>query len=96
MHTTKNIEFFLAQRFFEDAKQRGLKLTEGSFDTRIWLHNEGINLDLVIETAKNFPDAKTFIIANGINKGFYIYSSTKKACIKLVNKTQAFAHAESA
>lgn len=95
-HTRKQIEYFVARSYFEDAEQRGLKLQQGHIDTSIWLHKEGINLDTVLETAKNFNDAKTFIIADGINKGFYIYSTSQKACIKLVNQTSIYTHAESA
>jgi hypothetical protein len=96
MHTTQEIEYILARHHFEDAENKGLKLIPGAFETNIWLHREGINLDYVIEIARRFPDARTFIIANGMNRGFYIYSNLKKICIKLINKSQTFSHAESA
>ena len=96
MHTTQQIEYIIARSHFQDAESRGLKLVPGRFETSLWLHKEGINLDLVIETARNFPDSNTFIIADGPNKGFYIYSDKKKVCVKLVNKTNSFIHAESA
>lgn len=96
MHTTQQIEYIIARSHFRDAEIRGLKLVPGNFETSIWLHKEGINLDLVIETARNFPDSNTFIIAEGPNKGFYIFSDQKKVCIKLVDKTNAYLHAESA
>ncbi|MDA3929402.1 MAG: hypothetical protein PF541_10620 [Prolixibacteraceae bacterium] len=96
MHTTQNIEYIIARHNFEDAEIRGLKLSPGNINTNIWLHKEAINYDLVVETARRFPDSKTFIIADGINKGFYIYSTLKQVCIKLVNESKAYTHAESA
>jgi hypothetical protein len=88
MYQTENIEYFIAQSRFNDAEMKGLKLTPGNFDTSIWLHKEKINLNSVIEVAKQFSDAKIFIISEGINKGFYIYSTHQKTCIKFVRKTQ--------
>ncbi|MBN2807033.1 MAG: hypothetical protein JXR22_10280 [Prolixibacteraceae bacterium] len=96
MHTTQEIEFILARHHFEEAENKGLKLMPGAFETKLWLHHEGINLDHVIEIARRFPDARTFIISNGLNKGFYIYSNLKKVCIKLINKSHPYSHAESA
>lgn len=96
MHTTQQIEYIIARHHFEEAESKGLKMIPGNFETSIWLHKEGINLDLVIETARNFPDSKTFIISDGPNRGFYVYSNQKKVCIKLVNETNAYTHAESA
>ncbi|MFA9390626.1 MAG: hypothetical protein ACERKD_12510 [Prolixibacteraceae bacterium] len=96
MHTTQQIEYIIACSHFEDAENKGLKLIQGQFETSLWLHKEGINLDLVIETARNFPDSKTFIIAKGPNKGFYVYSNQKKICIKLVHESNVFTHAVSA
>ena len=96
MHTTQQIEYIIARNHFQEAENRGLKLVPGRIETNIWLHKEGINLDLVIETARNFPDSNTFIIADGPNRGFYIYSNKQKVCIKLVNDTCTFNHAESA
>lgn len=96
MHTTEQIEYFNARSHFEDAETRGLKLQQGNFETSIWLHKECINHDFVIETAKRFSDSKVFIIADGIHKGFYIYSTSKKICFKLVNETSVYNHAESA
>ena len=89
IHLTENIEYFIAQSRFNDAEIKGLKLTPGNFNTSIWLHKEKINLNSVIEVAKQFADAKIFIISEGINKGFYIYSPLKKSCIKLLRKTHA-------
>jgi hypothetical protein len=88
MYQTENIEYFIAQSRFNDAEMKGLKLVPGNFDTSIWLHKEEINLNSVVEIAKQFSDAKIFIISEGINKGFYIYSTLQKTCIKFVRKTQ--------
>lgn len=96
MHYTEPINYIDANNLFRDAENNGLNLLPGQFETRFWLHNEKINLDFVLETAKRFPDSKTFIIASGINKGFYIYSTSKNTCLKLVNTTSVFEHAESA
>lgn len=96
MHTTQQIEYIIARSYFQEAENRGLKLQPGHLDTSIWLHKEKINLDFVIETAKQFSDAKTFIIADGLHRGFYIYSTQKNVCIKLVNETAVYQHAESA
>ena len=96
MHTPRNIEYFVACSYFKDAENKGLKLQSGNIETSIWLHKEKINLDLVIDIARNFPDSKTFIIAQGENKGFYIYSNKKRTCIKLENESSVFEHAESA
>lgn len=96
MHTIQEIEYIIARHHFEEAEIKGFKLLPGTFETNLWLHHEGINLDHVIETARRFPDARTFIIAQGLNKGFYIYSVQQKICVKLVNKSQAFVHAKSA
>jgi len=87
MYQTENIEYFIAQSRFNDAEMKGLKLIPGHFETSIWLHKEKINLNSVIEVAKQFSDAKIFIISEGIYKGFYIYSPLQKGCIKLVRKT---------
>lgn len=96
MHTTQQIEYIIARNHFQEAELRGYKLIPGRIETSLWLHREGINLDTVIETARNFPDSNTFIIAEGPNRGFYIYSNQKKVCVKLVNIQNPVLHAESA
>ena len=85
MHQTKNIDYYKAQSYFKEAEKMGQKLYLGNFDTNLWLHKENINLDTVIETAKNFTDSRIFIISEGPYKGFYIYSQLKKSCLKLVS-----------
>jgi hypothetical protein len=87
MYRTENIDYYLAQSLFNDAKNKDLKLIPGKFETNIWLHNEQLNLDYIVGVAKQFPDAKIFIISRGPDKGFYIYSTLQKSCIKLVRKT---------
>ena len=93
---TQQVEYIIARARFEEAENKGLKLLPGRFETSLWLHKERINLDSVIEIARNYPDARTFIISDGPNKGFYIYSSQKKLCFKLLSKTPIYTHAESA
>jgi hypothetical protein len=94
MYTTKNIEFPEAKRFFSEAENRGQKLTPGNMATNIWLHKEKINFDFVVEVAKRYNDSCIFIISEGTNKGFYIYSNAQKVCFKLVNETVEIKHAE--
>jgi hypothetical protein len=88
MHLTENIDYFMAQSFFNDAELKGYKLTPGHFNTNIWVHNEKVNLDEVIKAAKKFTDSRIFIIAEGLHKGFYIYSILEKACIKLIRNSE--------
>lgn len=90
MNVTENIEYQTAQLFFEQAERNGLKLIPGNLDANLWLHKENINLDFVIETAKQFNDSRIFIISKGLNKGFYIYSKVKKHCFKLISSSVEF------
>lgn len=94
MYTTKNIEYFKAKHFFSDAEIRGQKLILGNIDTNIWLHKEKINFDYVVEIAKRYNDSCIFIISNGPNRGFYIYSNSQKVCFKLVNESLTINHVE--
>jgi hypothetical protein len=89
MNQIENIEYCIAQSFFNDAELKGYKLTPGHFETNIWLHHEKINLDEVIKAAKRFTDSRIFIISEGLHKGFYIYSILEKACIKLIRNSKA-------
>ncbi|HOO83140.1 MAG TPA: hypothetical protein PLS94_01135 [Prolixibacteraceae bacterium] len=90
MNLTENIEYQTAQIFFEQAERNGLKLIPGNLDANLWLHKENINLDFVIETAKQFNDSRIFIISKGLNKGFYIYSKIKQNCLKLISSSVEF------
>lgn len=94
MQHTENIDYFMAQSYFDDAERRGLKLYLGDFDTNLWLHKEHVNLDNVIEAAKKFTDSRIAIISEGVNKGFYIYSQLKKNCVKLSSTEFAIQHAQ--
>jgi len=85
MNLTENIDYCIAQSFFDQAEKNGQKLILGNLNTNIWLHNEKINLDFVIETSKRFTDSRIFIISEGIHKGFYIYSKLKMNCFKLIS-----------
>lgn len=94
MQHTENIDYFMAQSYFDEAERRGLKLYLGNFDTNLWLHKENINLDKVIEVAKKFTDSRITIISEGVNKGFYIYSKLKKNCVKLSSTSFAIHQAQ--
>jgi hypothetical protein len=94
MNITKQIEYLNARNYFKEAESRGEKLFLGNMNTNFWLHKERINLDFVLEAARNLSDARVFIISEGINKGFYIYSESRKICIQLVDDSLHFSHAE--
>lgn len=84
MQRKEAIDYQLAQTYFQEAESSGNKLTTGSLETNVWLHREKINLDFVIETAKQLPDSRIFIIASGPHKGFYLYSTKNMSCFKIV------------
>jgi len=94
MNIARQIEYPNATTYFKEAENRGRKLVMGNMNTNFWLHREKINLDFVLETAKRFSDARVFIISDGMNKGFYIYSDTRKMCLQLIDINTKFAHAE--
>ena len=94
MNIARQVEYVNARNSFKDAETRGKKLILGNMNTNFWLHQEKINLDFVRETARRFPDARIFIIAEGTNKGFYIYSEANKCCLQLVDISQKYSHAE--
>jgi len=91
MHIANPIDYTLAKAFFSEAEIKGQKLTTGNMDTNFWLHKEKINLDVVLNIAKRYTDSKIFIISEGPNKGFYIYSESKKVCVKLIEELPKFA-----
>jgi hypothetical protein len=92
MHIAKLIDYITAKDLFIKAEEEDRKLTFGNTETNYWLHKEKINLDMVLFQAKRFHDSKIFIIADGQNKGFYIYSDSKKACLKFVEETSDITH----
>jgi len=94
MNIAKQIEYLNARNYFNEAESRGKKLILGNMNTKFWLHKERINLDFVLESAKSLSDAKVFIISDGINKGFYIYSELRKICVQLVDDSIHYSHAE--
>jgi hypothetical protein len=94
MNIVKQIEYLRARNNFKIAELRGEKLILGNMNTSFWLHKEKINLDSVLESAKNFSDARVFIISEGINKGFYIFSETRRICIQLIDDSFPFSQAE--
>jgi hypothetical protein len=94
MNIARQIEYPNARNYFKEAETRGKKLVMGNMNTNFWLHREKINFDFVVETAKRFSDAKVFIISDGSNKGFYIYSDTREICLKLMDISTKYSHAE--
>jgi len=94
MNIAKPIEYLNAKSYFREAELKGENLFLGNMNTNFWLHKEKINLDYVIESARNLSDARIFIISKGINKGFYIYSESRKICIQLVDDSYPYFHAE--
>jgi hypothetical protein len=94
MNIARQIEYPNARSYFKEAENRGKKLLMGNMNTNFWLHKEKINLDFVLETAREFSDARVFIISDGMNKGFYLYSDTRKVCLQLEDISPKFLHAE--
>jgi len=94
MNIARPIEYLNARDYFRDAETRGRKLILGNMNTNFWLHKEKINLDFVLASARNLSDARVFIISEGNNKGFYIYSESRKICIQLVDDSTHYSHAE--
>jgi hypothetical protein len=94
MNIARQIEYPNARSYFREAELRGKKLIMGNMNTNFWLHREKINLDFVLETAKRFSDARVFIISDGMNKGFYLYSDTRQMCLQLMDINTKYAHAE--
>jgi hypothetical protein len=94
MNIARQIEYLNARNYFKEAESKGEKLFLGNMNTNFWLHKERINLDFVLESARNLSDARVFIISEGINKGFYIYSEARKICIQLVDDSHHYSHAE--
>ncbi len=92
MHIAKQINYETAKDLFLKAEKEDQKLAFGNPETNYWLHKEKINLDMVLFQAKRFSDSKIFIISDGQNKGFYIYSDLKKACLKFVEETSDITH----
>jgi hypothetical protein len=76
------IAFDEAMQSFIDADVKGSRLRLGDFPTSKWLQENSINLDLVVEFSKNFPDSKIVVIGEGPSEGFYIYSQKKKSCYR--------------
>jgi hypothetical protein len=94
MNIARQIEYPNARNYFKEAETKGKKLIMGNMNTNFWLHKEKINLDFVVETAKRFSDARVFIISDGMNKGFYLYSDTHKICLLLSDISPKYSHAE--
>jgi hypothetical protein len=94
MNIAKPIEYLNARDYFREAELKGEKLFLGNMNTNFWLHKEKINLDFVLSSARNLSDARVFIISDGNNKGFYIYSESRKICLQLIDDSRHYSHAE--
>jgi hypothetical protein len=94
MYRAENIDYLMAQQIFKEAERNGNKLVLGNMDTNFWLHKENINFDFVIQTARNYSDSRIFIISEGLNKGFYVYSKLKQNCLKLIQSSHKVSHAQ--
>lgn len=67
---------------FDKAERFGQRLKIGEFDTSKWLQRENIKLDEVVDFSKQMPDSRIFIIGDGSDEGFYIYSKQQQSCFK--------------
>jgi len=94
MNVARPIDYQSACNYFKEAEKKGEKLLMGDINTNFWLHKEKINLDFVRDTARKFTDARIFIIAEGKNKGFYMYSETSKTCLLLFDIASKIPHAQ--
>ena len=82
MHRLKKIDYLSGMKIFSEAEQIGSRMRLGDFTTSQWLQQNNINLDQVIELARQLQDAKITIIGTGLDQGFYIYSQKQKTCYK--------------
>ncbi len=82
MDNFRKISYLESLRIFRLADQAGRRLRIGDLDTSKWLQRENINLDNIKAFSSDFPDLRIFIIGNGPNEGFYIYSQQMESCYK--------------
>ena len=82
MENFKKISYLESLRFFRQADQVGRRLRLGDLKTSKWLQRQNINLDNIKAISKNYPDLRIFIIGEGQNEGFYIYSQQMETCFK--------------
>ncbi len=78
----KEVDYKLSQEIFHKATITGRRLTIGEMKTSQWLQKKQINMDLIKDVSRNYPDLRVFIIGDGETEGFYIYSQQKETCFK--------------
>ena len=77
-----SIDYHSSLIIFKEAESAGNRLKMGEFQTSTWLQKENINLDVIKDISLSYSDLKIFIIGNGKNEGFYIYSKKYETCFK--------------
>ena len=82
MDNFKKISYLESLRIFRKADQLGRRLKLGDLETSKWLQRENINLDNIKAISRNYPDLRIFIIGEGPNEGFYIYSQQMETSFK--------------
>ncbi len=82
MDNFKKISYLESTRIFRQADQLGRRLRLGDLNTSKWLQRENINLDDIKAISRNYPDLRIFIIGEGKDEGFYIYSKQMETCFK--------------
>ena len=78
----REIEYDTGMKLFERADRLGQRLKLGEFETSQWLQRNNLKLSEIVGFAKELPDSKIFIIGQGSEQGFYIYSQKQKTCYK--------------
>jgi len=82
MNYFKPIDYKLSQEIFHKATITGRRLTIGEMKTSKWLQKNQINMELIKDVSRDYPDLRVFIIGEGETEGFYIYSQKKETCFK--------------
>ncbi|MGV8090318.1 MAG: hypothetical protein AB2L24_00450 [Mangrovibacterium sp.] len=78
----KTVDYKLSQEIFHKATITGRRLTIGEMKTSQWLQKNHINMGLIKDISRDYPDLRVFIIGEGETEGFYIYSQKKETCFK--------------
>ncbi len=82
MDNFKKISYLESLKIFRQADQLGRRLRLGDLKTSKWLQRQNINLDNIKAISKDYPDLRIFIIGEGQNEGFYVYSQQLETCFK--------------
>lgn len=77
-----NIDYYKSVEIFNKAELSGRRLKIGEFNTAQWLQKENINLDILKDFSREYSDLRIFIIGEGVDEGFYIYSKKHETCFK--------------